>query len=43
MLPGIMKRTNSPTLGEPNPKKIRLKAAFEPLFPTAKKKIVGWD
>ena len=32
----IMKPTNSPTQGQPNPKKIRLKVAFGPLFPTAK-------
>ena len=31
----IMKPTNSPTQGQPNPRKIRLKVAFGPLFPTA--------
>ena len=31
----IMKPTNSPTQGQPNPSKIRFKVAFEPLFPTA--------
>ena len=30
-----MKPTNSPTQGQPNPRKIRLKVAFGPLFPTA--------
>ena len=30
----IMKPTNSPTQGQPNPTKIRLKVAFGPLFPT---------
>ena len=30
-----MKPTNSPTQGQPNPRKIRVKAAFGPLFPTA--------
>ena len=32
----IMKPTNSPTQGQPNPKKNRLKVAFGPFFPTAK-------
>ena len=32
----IMKPTNPPTQGQPNPWKIRLKVAFGPLFPTAK-------
>ena len=31
----IMKPTNSPTQGQPNPRKIRLKVALGPLFPTA--------
>ena len=31
----FMKPTNSPTQGKPNPRKIRLKVAFGPLFPTA--------
>ena len=30
----IMKPTNSPTQGQPNPRKIRLKMAFGPLFAT---------
>ena len=30
----IMKPTNSPTQGQPNRRKIRLKVAFGPLFPT---------
>ena len=30
-----MKPTNSPTPGQPNPRKNRLKVAFGPLFPTA--------
>ena len=30
-----MKPTNFPTQGQPNPRKIRLKVAFRPLFPTA--------
>ena len=30
----IMKPMNSPTQGQPNPRKIRLKVAFGPLFPT---------
>ena len=30
-----MKPTNSPTQGQPNPRKIRLNMAFGPLFPTA--------
>ena len=35
-----MKPTNSPTPGQPNPRKIRLKVAFGPLFPTAN--IASW-
>ena len=31
----IMKPSNSPTQGQPNPRKIRLKVAFGLLFPTA--------
>ena len=31
----IMKATNSPTQGQPNPRTSRLKVAFGPLFPTA--------
>ena len=31
----IVKPTNSPTQGQSNPRKNRLKVAFEPLFPTA--------
>ena len=31
----IAKPTNSPTQGQPNPRKVRLKVAFGPLFPTA--------
>ena len=31
----IMKPTNSPSQGQPNPRKSRLKVAFGPLFPTA--------
>ena len=31
----IIKPTNSPTQGQPNPRKIRLIVAFGPLFPTA--------
>ena len=31
----IMKPTNSPTQGQPNPRKSRLKVAIGPLFPTA--------
>ena len=38
-----MKPTNSPTQGQPNPRKNRLKVAFGPLFPTAKYYFVGWD
>ena len=38
-----MKPTNSPTQGQPNPRKIRLKVAFGPLFPTAKYFFVDWD
>ena len=30
-----MKPTNSPTQGQPNPRKIRFKVALGPLFPTA--------
>ena len=30
-----MKPSNSPTQGQPNPTKIRLKVTFGPLFPTA--------
>ena len=33
----IMKRTNSPTLCQPNQRKIGLTVAFGPLFPTANK------
>ena len=35
-----MTPTNSPTQGQPNPRKIRLKVAFGPLFPTAN--IFSW-
>ena len=31
----IMKPTHSPTQGQPNPRKMRLKVPFGPLFPTA--------
>ena len=31
----IMKPTRSPTQGQPNPRNIRLKVVFGPLFPTA--------
>ena len=31
----IMKPSNSPTQGQPNPTRIRLKVVFGPLFPTA--------
>ena len=31
----VMKPSNSPTQGQPNPRKIRLKVASGPLFPTA--------
>ena len=37
----IMKPTNSPTQGQPNPKNNRLKVEFGPLFPTAKQFLVG--
>ena len=37
------KPTNSPTQGQPNPRKKRLKVAFGPLFPTAKQFFVGWN
>ena len=33
----IMKSTNPPTQGQPNPRKIRLQVAFGPLFPPANK------
>ena len=36
----IMKPTNSSTQGQPNPRKIRLKVACGPLFPTAN--IISW-
>ena len=36
----IMKPTNSPTQGQPNPRKIRRKVAFGPLYPTAR--IFSW-
>ena len=40
----IMKPTNSPTTqGQPNPRKIRSKVAFGPLYPTANIFFVGWD
>ena len=35
-----MKPTNSPTQGEPNPRNVRLKVVFGPLFPTAN--IFSW-
>ena len=38
-----LKPTNSPTQGQLNPRKIRLKVAFGPLFPTATIFFVGWD
>ena len=38
-----MKPTNSPTQGQPNPTKNRLKVAIGPLFPTANIFFVGWD
>ena len=31
----MMESTNSPILGQPNPRKIRRNVAFGPLFPTA--------
>ena len=37
-----MKLTNSPTQGQPNPRKIRFKVAFGPLFPAANNFVVGW-
>ena len=40
MVTVIMKPTNSPTQGQPDPTKNRLKAAFGPLFPTAN--IFSW-
>ena len=39
----IMKPTNSPNQGKPNPRKNRLKVAFGPLFPTADYFFVGWN
>ena len=39
----IMKPANSPTQGQPNPRKNRLKAAFGPLFSHSKQFFVGWD
>ena len=39
----IMKPTNTPTQGQPNPRKIWFKVEFGPLFPTAKHFFVGWD
>ena len=36
----IMKSTNPPTQGQPNPRKIRLQVAFGPLFPT--ENIFSW-
>ena len=36
----VMKPTNSPTQGQPNPRKNSLKVAFGPLFPTAN--IFSW-
>ena len=36
----IMKPTNSPTHGQPNPRKFGLKVAIGPLFPTAS--IFSW-
>ena len=38
----VMKPTNSPTQGQPNPRKIRLKVALGLLFPTVFF-FVGWD
>ena len=39
-----VKPTNSPTQGQPNPRKIRLKAAFEPTFSHSRIFLfVGWD
>ena len=40
-----MKPSNSPTQGQPNPRKIRLEAAFGPLFPETNTWyfLVGWD
>ena len=35
-----MKPTNSPTQGQPNPRKIGLKVVFGPIFPTAN--IFSW-
>ena len=39
----IMKPTNSPTQGQPNPIIMRSKVALRPLFPTSNKFWVGWD
>ena len=38
----IMKPTNSPTQGQPNPRKIKV-AFWATFFPTAKYFFVGWD
>ena len=38
-----MKPTNSPTQGQPNPRKIRLKVAFWAAFSHRKYFFVGWD
>ena len=39
----IMKPTNFPTQGQPNPRKKWLKVAFGPLFPITNIFFVGWD
>ena len=40
----IMKPTNSPTQGQPNPRKLRLKSGIlGPFIPTATYFFVGWD
>ena len=39
----IMKPTNYPTQGQPNPRKNGLQVAFGPLFPTEECFLVGWD
>ena len=39
----IMEPTNSPTQGQPNPRKMRLKVAFGATFSHSEQFLVGWD